>query len=129
MLSPEYYAFKRIQKALNTPYIVLGWLFVAAAGLMSSYFASQELTTAALACLGLALYFLFGTLTIPALGPAFLASRADAIESAKWLLEDELKRNPALDLAHLRRLVDNERKARSSAAIIWAALEELEVQH
>lgn len=124
MLSPEYYAFKRIQKALNTPYILLGWVFTVSMAAISIYLASQELLKFALIFLALAMYFLFGTLTIPATGPAFLASRADAIQSAKWLLEDEIKRNPALDLEHLRRLVDNERKVRSSAAIIWAALEE-----
>lgn len=124
MLSPEYYAFKRVQKALNLPYIVLGVLAVLGTLAVGFWFASQELYTATKVCLFLAVWFGFGTLCIPSIGPAFLASRDCVMEFAREELQRELQSNPALDFEYMRRLADNERKVRSTAAIIHAVLSE-----
>lgn len=122
MLSPEYYAFKDIQRSMNRPYIALGVFAVLTATAIAGWSAVQEHGQPALISLGFAVYFLFGTLTIPSTGPVFLASRQDATKVALLLIQEELMRNPALDLVHMRQLADNERKVRSTAAIIYDAL-------
>ena len=122
MLSPEFYAFKRVQAAMNRPYLVASWLIVAGCGIFAAYLASQELTWPALAALGMAVYFLFGALTLPSTGPVYAASRVNARKAAMLLVQDELIRNPMLDLEHMRRFADNERKVRSTAAIIYDVL-------
>jgi hypothetical protein len=104
---------------------VLGWLITLVTLVGTAYQLSMERVNLALILAAMTMYFLVGTLLIPAIGPSFLASRADAVQSAKKLIEAELRHNPALRLEHMRRLADNERHIRSSAEIIWAALEEV----
>lgn len=125
MLSPEFYVFKRLQREMNQPYIYIGMFAVVVAGLAAAWLASEERSGAALIALAFSVYFLFGTVIIPTTGPVFLASRGHIEQFAKMRLEEEIRRNPALDLVYLRRLAGNEQKVRSTAAAICIALDAL----
>jgi hypothetical protein len=57
MLSLEYYAFKRIQKALLTPYIVLGWLITLVTLVGTAYQLSMERVNLALILAAMTMYF------------------------------------------------------------------------